>query len=343
MIGFINHIKRNETMEKKMRKNILLTLLIVLTVSTYAKGGNEQSKSVDVSETKEFTFPFNGEDRTITLPSNPERIVVIGYDTLDIVDALGFKDRVVGVADPKGPLFPSYLEGYENIPSIGAFWGNDLEAVASVKPDLIIASARTFNSFDALSEIAPAVYFTIPGMGSPYKERLYENISNLSYILGIEAKGDELIKKLDNKINDVKDNINKLNNPSALFLIITGKTIGLYSDDVKSRYGFVFNEFDFSSVATAEEIKNDSAQHGESVSFEFISAKQPEFLLVIDRGASTGESDITAKDTLDNVLVAETPAAKNNKIIYLDPTSWYISNGGFTSTNVMLDNLLSNL
>lgn len=325
-----------------MKRNLVILLLVLLTIELFAKSSNE-SVVENIVEYKEYTFDFNGEDRTVSIPVSPKRIVVIGYDTLDIVDALGFRDKVVGIADPKGPLFPSYLNGYEDVPSIGPFWGDDLEAVASVKPDLIIASARTFKNFDALSEIAPAVYYTIPGMGAPYKEKLIENIKSVSSVLGVEGTGLEIITELDSKIEEVKNSVSQLNNPTALFLIITGKTIGLYSDDPKSRYGFVFNEFGFSSVATTEEIKNESSQHGESISYEFISIKNPEYLLVIDRGASTGESDFTAKDTLDNVLVSETRAAKNGNIIYLDGTSWYISNGGISSTKIMLENLLSKI
>ena len=326
-----------------MKRILLLLLLLLLSIYVFAGGGAEVDEGVAAPATKEFTFDLYGDMRTVSVPVSPERIVVIGFDTLDIIDALGFRDKVVGVVDPKSPVFPYYLEGYDDVPSIGSLWGDDLESIAGAKPDLIIGSARTFRGFDALSEIAPAVYFTIPGFGSPFKDKLYENIESLAYLLGAEDAGEKLKEELDEKIDEVSRIISGLENPSALFIIVTGKTIGSYSDDPDSRYGYVFNEFGFKSVASAEEIKNDAAEHGESVSFEFISAKNPNYLLVIDRGAGTGETEVKASDTLDNVLVAETDAYKNGNILYLDAMAWYIGGGGVRSTHIMLDKLLDDL
>lgn len=323
-----------------MKKLVLLYLLSILCFNIFARSNNEEG---EIHETKQVSFNFNEEVRSIKIPTDPQRVVVIGFDTLDIIDSLGYKDRVVGVVDPNGPMFPKYLKGYENVQSIGALWGDDFEGIAALKPDLIIASARTYKSFESLSEIAPSIYFPIPGMGTPFKEELFNNIDILANVFSNSEKGDNFKKEIDEKISEVRVRVGAIVDPSALFLIITGKTIGLYSDNIKSRYGFVFSEFGFTSPTSMAEIKDDSAQHGNSVSYEFISAKNPNYMLIIDRGRATGETDVTAHDTLDNEIVAQTSAYKNDNLLYLDATSWYISNGGVQSTFNMLDDLLSQL
>ena len=45
----------------------------------------------------------------------------------------------------------------------------------------------------------------------------------------------------------------------------------------------------------------------------------------------------TNKKEIENVLIQRTNAYKNGKIIYLNPQVWYVSGGGLTSTQMMVD------
>lgn len=337
-------------MRKTWIKLMALAMTLMLLVGCGAKEETkEEAKAAVKPETtqeateKKVSFDFNGENKEVTIPANPQRVVVIGVDVLDIMDSLGLKDKIVGIVDPKAPTFPGYLKGYEDVASIGSLFGDDLEAVAGLKPDLIIAGARTAKAYDGLAEIAPTVYFKIPGFGMGFKDGLHQNVTMLADIFNVQDKGNEVIARLDGKLEAMKEKTSKIEDPSALFLIVSGKTIGLFSDNEESRYGFVFNEFGFKSPATAEEIKTNESTHGDSVSFEFISAKNPNYMIVLDRGAATGTEEIKATDTLDNSLVKSTKAYKDGHIIYVDGTAWYIGTGGVQATEIMIDNLLDAL
>lgn len=316
---------------------------IETTSSTTSEATVETTTEVTTEAERSLTFDLYGEEREVVVPTQPKRVVVIGYDALDIMDTLGLGSLVVGTVDPKSPSFPYFLKGYENTPSIGTLFGDDLEAVAALQPDLIIGGSRTLKVYDDLNSIAPTVWFSIPGMGTPYEEKLYSNIRFIAELFNVQEQAEEEISKIKSEFTRVKETIQSLENPTALFLQITGKTIGAYSDDPDSRYGFVFNEFGFKTPASLDEIKNNAAAHGDSVSYEFINAKNPNYLIVLDRGASTGETGSEASDTLDNPLVAATDAVKNNHVIYLEGTSWYLSTGGIQSTYLMIENLISQL
>lgn len=303
----------------------------------------EATTEAIIEADRTIAFDLSGEEREITIPSNIQRVVVIGYDALDIMDTLGLGDLVVGTVDPQSPSFPAFLDGYENTPSIGSLFGDDLEAIAALQPDLIIGGSRTLKVYEDLNGIAPTVWFSIPGMGTPYEEKLYSNIRFIAELFNVQQQAEDEINKVKSEFTKVKETIAALENPTALFLQITGKTIGAYSDDIDSRYGFVFHEFGFKTPASLDEIKNNSAAHGDSVSYEFINAKNPNYLIVLDRGATTGETGSEASDTLDNPLVAATDAVKNDHVIYLDGTSWYLSTGGIQSTYLMIENLISQL
>lgn len=308
---------------------------------------NEEVVEEEMPETKMHTFMLGEEERTIEVPYEPKNIVVIGYDLIDIVDGLGYKDRIVGVPDPSNPMFPDFLEGYDNITSVGSLFGDDLEAVAGLKPDLILAGARAFGAYEDLSEIAPTVYFTIPGMNSTsFTEKLKANIKEVAYLLNAESNN-EVIETLEKGIVTLNDQLAAVEDKSAMFLIVSGKSVNIYTDNPESRFGFVFNEFGFSSVAGVEEIavedkkvnNGEASRHGNSISFEFIAAKDPNYIIVIDRSATVGQEDVLASDTLSNPLVLGTKAGKNDQIIYLNGTSWYLATGGIKATTMMIEEL----
>ncbi|WP_084734233.1 ABC transporter substrate-binding protein [Rhodococcus sp. RD6.2] len=94
-----------------------------------------------------------------TLPSVPERVVVIDSPHLDALVALGITP--VGATESgAGEGFPSYLAGgLDGTTSVGTTAEPDIEAIAGLAPDLIIGSkVRHEKIYDQLSAIAPTVY-----------------------------------------------------------------------------------------------------------------------------------------------------------------------------------------
>ena len=55
-------------------------------------------------------------------------------------------------------------------------------------------------------------------------------------------------------------------------------------------------------------------------------------------GAATG-GESTAAALLDNELIHATNASVNDHIVYLNAGIWYTASGGFTSTNMMIDEI----
>ena len=50
-------------------------------------------------------------------------------------------------------------------------------------------------------------------------------------------------------------------------------------------------------------------------------------------------NDVMDKESVENKLVKQTNASKNNKIIYLNPETWYLAGGGVASVNAMIDEI----
>ncbi|WP_344447496.1 iron-siderophore ABC transporter substrate-binding protein, partial [Kitasatospora nipponensis] len=108
------------------------------------------------------------------IPKKPVRVVVLDTGELDNVVALGIQP--VGVAFTDGSkTMPGYLKGQAGTPaSVGTISSLNLEAIAALKPDLILGSQlRAQDQYAALSKIAPTVFSIRPGY--PWKENFVLN------------------------------------------------------------------------------------------------------------------------------------------------------------------------
>lgn len=112
------------------------------------------------------------------IKAQPKRVVVLDVGELDNVVSLGVKP--VGLAPTEGsPELPSYLKKDAGTPkNIGTINSLNLEAIAALKPDLILGSRlRAADSYDELSKIAPTVFSIRPGF--TWKENYLLNAAAL--------------------------------------------------------------------------------------------------------------------------------------------------------------------
>ncbi|MGW3830351.1 ABC transporter substrate-binding protein [Streptomyces microflavus] len=108
----------------------------------------------------------------------PKRVVVLDVGEFDNVVSLGLKP--VGYAPSEGDAaIPSYLEKGAGSPkSVGTINSLNLEAIAGLKPDLILGSQlRAADKYDELSKIAPTVFSIRPGF--TWKENYLLNAAAL--------------------------------------------------------------------------------------------------------------------------------------------------------------------
>ncbi|WP_030418847.1 ABC transporter substrate-binding protein [Streptomyces sp. NRRL F-5065] len=115
---------------------------------------------------------------TTELKAQPKRVVVLDVGELDNVVSLGIKP--VGLAPTEGsPELPSYLRKDAGTPkNVGTINSLNLEAIAALKPDLILGSQlRAADKYDELSQIAPTVFSLRPGF--TWKENYQLNAAAL--------------------------------------------------------------------------------------------------------------------------------------------------------------------
>lgn len=256
---------------------------------------------------------------TTTLTTNPEKVVIFDLGILDIFDSLKLPVGAV----PKSNLTTS-LKQYRGSQYLdaGTLFEPNYEALAEYQPDLIIISGRASSHFEALSEIAPTIYL---GTGTSDKGLLASIENNIKTLEKIypNTRMNQQFEQLQRSINEIRET--NLERPkSTMFILANGDTISSFGPG--SRYDHVFNEFGFQPVNHSFE----SSSHGDKLSFELVAKLNPELIIVMDRGQIAG-SEITAQQLMNNEFVVRTNAYKNNKIVYVNPESWYLTEGGIQS------------
>ncbi|MER5179342.1 iron-siderophore ABC transporter substrate-binding protein [Streptomyces sp. NPDC002896] len=147
--------------------------------------------------------------RTIThamgeteIKSQPKRVVVLDVGELDNVVSLGIKP--VGLAPTEGsPELPSYLKKDAGKPAnVGTINNLNLEAIAALKPDLILGSQlRAADKYDELKQIAPTVFSLRPGF--TWKENYLLNAAALDKT----AEAKTQLAAYDKKVEALSDKL----------------------------------------------------------------------------------------------------------------------------------------
>ena len=256
--------------------------------------------------------------------------------SLDILDALGVGDRVVGSASTSLDYLQSYVTD-NDVANLGTIKEADLEAVMACEPDVIFIGGRLSKSYDALSEIAPVVYLaTDSSLG--VVESVRKNAATIASIFGLEDQVAALMGGFDSRIETLKAFAEGKN---AIVGLCTSGGFNVLGND--GRCSIIGVEIGFENVGVDADI--DTSTHGNEASFEFIVDKNPEYIFVMDRDAAIAtEGAQLAQEILENELVMGTDAYKNGRIVYLaHPAVWYTAEGGVTALDLMLADLESTL
>ncbi|GAB2622223.1 iron-siderophore ABC transporter substrate-binding protein [Streptomyces capparidis] len=139
--------------------------------------------------------------RTV-IEKQPKRVVVLDVGELDNVVSLNVEP--VGVALTEGsPTLPSYLKEDAGEPAeVGTINSLNLEAIAALKPDLILGSQlRAAEMYDELARIAPTVFSIRPGF--TWKENYLLNAAALDRT----AQAKEKLAEYDRKVKALSDRL----------------------------------------------------------------------------------------------------------------------------------------
>lgn len=276
-------------------------------------------------------FSYNGarQATTVTVPKNPERVVVIDYAVLDIMDTLGLTDKIVGTAQG---VAPDYLHAVAHNPksaNVGTVKAVDLEALMALEPEVIFIGGRLAAKYDQLSTIAPVVFLAVD-YEQPLLTSVRRSTEVIATIFDQEQAAHDLLTSYEQRIAALKT---QAQGHSVLIGMVNAsqfKTLGNHG-----RCAFIGQDLGFNNLAA-----DLTSNHGNESSFELLVKLNPEYLFVLDRDSAIGRKGAQlARDVMDNELVHKTRAYQENKLFYLNSAVWYLSEGGLKAFDYMLQDL----
>ncbi|WP_105110384.1 siderophore ABC transporter substrate-binding protein [Streptococcus suis] len=318
-------------------KRITLAFLALFSIIALAAC----SSAEQVSTSQDITIQTSTGETTV--PSNPQKIVVLDYGVADSLRALGKEDTIVGMPKDSLPTYLKDLKDKKEITNVGNLREVNLETVAELEPDLIILSSRTQDQQAEFEKIAPAIYFE--NSTSDYLNSVKTNATELAKLFGDEAvkEAESKLADIDTLVQTAQDKNKDTQLTTLTVLLNEGSMAGIAPD---GRYSFIYKTLGFqpTDLKLKENTQgNQGRSHGSSLSLESVSQINPDIIFVVDRTLAIGGDDTQNSDILNNALIQDTNAGKNKKIITLTPDLWYLSGGGLESTKLMFEEVVARL
>lgn len=261
----------------------------------------------------------------ITLPANLSKIAVLDYTSLDTLNALGAADKVVGL--PLASTVPTELAAFKDgkYADFGAVNNINLEKLAAAAPELIISADRLEKQNPQFKQIAPTYHYSLDL--NRYWQSFHEQTLNLAKMVGKTSEAEQQLKALDEQAAAVTA---KAQGKTALIVMVNNDKLMAFG--AQSRFGLIHDKLGFKPIDDSIKV----GTHGQSISHEFITEKNPDYLFVIDRASAvTGEAG-GAQAALDNDIIKQSKAYKEQNIVYLNAADWYLVNGGLNAMGKMI-------
>ena len=307
---------------------ILLALIMLLslaacsgtaadsTVSTTASAGETNSGTIEVTDLK---------GRTVTLPANIERVVVtFNLEEYLAVTGEAGVDKLVGWSHKywKGRRDDAYnaytkaLPALESIPDVGYNGDISIEAIISLQPDVVLASATGANynalepAFDLLHQAGIEVVFF--NFHKQTIETHQQSIQLIGKVMGQEERAAELARLYEEQMNLVYDRLKDLadeDRPSVYMEFSRGPSV-IGNSWSEQMWGAQIRECGGVNIAAGQE--------GASVDVpaEQVLAANPDFIIM---------SGCLQSDDTDNVVMgygADRELAREHLEAYKSRDGW---------------------
>ncbi|MCQ6557800.1 ABC transporter substrate-binding protein [Paenibacillus mendelii] len=249
---------------------------------------------------------------SFTLKKKPSRIVTLSSSDTEIIYALG--STVVGRPTAIGAVYP---QAAASVPEVGSTHGILFEKLATLKPDLVIASPSLKSQQATIERLGAQVMFN---SHNSYDE-IQNSIRLYGRILGQENKAEQLIKGMDSKVNSLSKPKEK---PKTL--IVYGSP-GSFVVALPTSYPGSFLELAGGKNVASSFPKMDTMPQYAELSMERIVASNPDIIMLITHGDAAEVKESFKKQFEGNAAWKSLGAVKNEQFEVL-PADLFAANPG---------------
>ena len=238
-----------------------------------------------------------------SLAGAQQRIVSTAPSITEILYALGLGDRVVGVT-----RFCRYPPEARQKPKIGDYINPNLEAIAALRPDLVVIQTNPVR----LAERLAALHLHSLEVNQENLEAIYRSIRVISKAAGAEARGEQQAAALRKGLDSVRSRAVNLQPTRVMFVV--GRAPGRLDGLIVVGKASYLNEL--IALAGGRNVFADAIAAYPQVSLEEILARNPE--VIIDFGDMGDAAAVTDAHKREVVHVwqraASLQAVKNHRV-----------------------------
>ena len=158
------------------------------------------------------------EQGTLSLDKTPQRVIALNWAATEALLLLGVTP--VGVADRDGySVWVKEPELPEGVANIGTRVAPSLEAIAELKPDLIVTSSEMAPAANLLERIAPTYVVSVYKKGSNPYEKASDMLTTLGDMLDREERAAAVLNDINRTLQTQRrrlENANLTERPVAL-------------------------------------------------------------------------------------------------------------------------------
>jgi cobalamin transport system substrate-binding protein len=237
---------------------------------------------------------------TARVASCADRIVSLVPSVTETLFALGVGDQVVGVSS-----YDDYPPDVKKLPKVGSFLTPNLEAIAALRPTIVIGRGISSNQREIRA--LRAIGYEILMIEDDSLPQIEQSIRLIGTRVGKSQQANAIIAGIEANVNDVRTRVHPFPARRTLMLVghqpIVAVGPGTFLDDLFK-------------IAGAENIADAAAQQWPQLSMEFIVAMRPEVIIDGQMG-SDPESPTQFWDAYPTI-----PAVRNRRVVGYpeDPT-----------------------
>jgi iron complex transport system substrate-binding protein len=303
----IRNTRRKIMFKKKNIKSIVLAIFVCVVLS--ACGNKAISNNVDTTkkETTAVVYPLKVVDsynRTVTIESEPKRIITIAPNITESIYALGKGGSLVGRSD-----YDDYPTEVSKVATIGSLLQPNIEKIIELKPDVVIASTH----FDkaVVKKLEDLNIKVVVLYGEENFVGVYDTMSKLGQVVNANEKAQSIISDMKKKVADITAKVANAKKPTVYYVAGFGKS----GDFTAGKDTFIGNMIE---IAGGKNAADDAI--GWKYSVEKLVEKDPDILICSKffdskKGieATTGYKDLKAVkngkllEVDDNTIVRQGP------------------------------------
>lgn len=298
--------------------------------STAAPGPTEIPAGMGAPEDDDVfprTITHFGGVTTIAAP--PQRVVVIATGQTDAILTLGIAPVGVAFGDDADLVpqyiqqtFPQHAAEFAQIASVGARQSPNLESIAALRPDLVVANAAAAQDiYPMLAEIAPTVL--TEGTGVNWKQ----DFLMLADSLGMQGDAQAF---LDDFAADAAAVGAAAGDGTVSFVRITADRTRIFG--VASFAGFIAWD---AGLARPEAQRFQKTS--QDLSGEELQLADGDRMFYSVQGATT-VADAAASATTSSALWQALPAVRDGRAVLVEDDPWYL-NAGPSAARIVLEGL----